>query len=357
MNIIEQLDNFSIAELEKLFQELFGKAPTSNNCLYLSRNIAYKSQENEAGGFPKPLAEKKTADALANFIFFNYLQIKCGYESYPYGGAQNDPLLSLIYQETSDTLQALLIDQKELIAMNVEKNEKGQIRCPSCLEKINKKAKICKICGEFINRWDRVTNKNFIPIIIGVCIGLISGIVTFHYASDIEERQQKEIRLAQEKRQNETTKLLLKEEFTHNYVNLQHLDEWLKKNRGYMEREVRIKGSLEQAGVVIIDLFNLNFKAWEAAKLNNPKFLIKLSKEDFQILQDYYFNLDRLQTMISHREAFRIANYGGAWYAQHIKTRDDNIMVKVKEMSNIIGRAGNYLFEEDWEARLGKLLW
>ncbi|HBG62057.1 MAG: hypothetical protein A2Y03_06660 [Omnitrophica WOR_2 bacterium GWF2_38_59] len=57
MNRIDELASFSITELEELFQKLLGKTSSSNNRLYLSRNIAYKLQEKESDGFPKKLAE------------------------------------------------------------------------------------------------------------------------------------------------------------------------------------------------------------------------------------------------------------------------------------------------------------
>lgn len=58
MNKIERLKNASSEELGHLYQELFNSPPSSINQLFVSRKIAYKLQENEAGGFPKDLAEK-----------------------------------------------------------------------------------------------------------------------------------------------------------------------------------------------------------------------------------------------------------------------------------------------------------
>jgi len=54
---INELKNASIEELSGFYRKLFDAPPSSTNRLYLSRNIAYKLQENEAGGFPKALAE------------------------------------------------------------------------------------------------------------------------------------------------------------------------------------------------------------------------------------------------------------------------------------------------------------
>lgn len=58
MNKIERLKNTSSEELGCLYQKLFNSSPSSINQLFVSRKIAHKLQEKEAGGFPKDLAEK-----------------------------------------------------------------------------------------------------------------------------------------------------------------------------------------------------------------------------------------------------------------------------------------------------------
>lgn len=57
MNDIEKLKNASNEELGSLYTKILGSPPSSINQLFLSRNIAYKIQENEAGCFPIKLAE------------------------------------------------------------------------------------------------------------------------------------------------------------------------------------------------------------------------------------------------------------------------------------------------------------
>ena len=56
MDQINDLKDASTKELIGLFRKLLGAPSSSTNRLYLSRNVAHKLQENEAGGFPKALA-------------------------------------------------------------------------------------------------------------------------------------------------------------------------------------------------------------------------------------------------------------------------------------------------------------
>lgn len=61
MQKIEELKKKSLKELLKLYEELFGQPSSSKHLIYLARQIAYKLQENEVGGFPKSLTQKITA--------------------------------------------------------------------------------------------------------------------------------------------------------------------------------------------------------------------------------------------------------------------------------------------------------
>lgn len=223
------------------------------------------------------------------------------------------------------------------------------MKCPLCFGELPGKVRKCQHCGDYVGFWNRVKNHYLIPVMVGVIIGAMS----FNYGQSVlrkENQKEKEERY-------EAIISFLQTEFDYNYHVLSHNDEWLKKNKGWLEKERRDKGSLQKATTVIIPLRTLKFIAWENAQYN-LNFLTKLDKNYRNKLIDFYFILEEIDTMIKDRESYRISNARKDWYALTVKNLDNNLMIPINNIEPIINEVGDLLYgKTKWKEGRRKFLW
>jgi len=228
-----------------------------------------------------------------------------------------------------------------------------QTICTEC-RKINADgAKRCRYCGHYFKFIDalkyNLRNTFFIGLLSGAAI-LLAGQAIERFDSTKRESKAEQL-------EHKRLTFLLQTEFDKNYFALAHNHEWIRKNRGALEKEERDKGSLQKADVVIIDLKPLKFLAWEYAQLNS-NFLEKINRNDRTRLVAFYSSLETIDTMIRNREAFRLSSKGKDWMALTIKNLDNNIEILIKEIEAIVFQVGDQLFgSDDWRNERRRLIW
>lgn len=214
--------------------------------------------------------------------------------------------------------------------------------CTECHKRLVLGAKRCGHCGYYVSRRDRVWHNILSPFVIGLLTGCI-----ILYAG----------KFLAEKSEYNKMKLLLQTEFDQNYFALAHNDEWLKKNKGWLGKEKREKGSLEFASVVLIDLKPLKLHAGDTVRANLV--FLKKTEEKFRTkITDLYSTLGHIDTMVRNREAYRLSNTNKRGAASHVEILDNNLMAKIKEIEPLVMEVGDYLFSSpEWKLERRKLLW
>ena len=169
-------------------------------------------------------------------------------------------------------------------------------KCPLCFEPIQKGAKACPHCGNFLHPVHRFWHKYFVPVIPSLIAGGVITLLSFYAGQSLERW-----RVFQEQQSyDRQIKVALAEEFFQDQATLAEMQEYIANNLN----------ALKEGLMVINPLLSLRMAVWEQVNYGHSGLLQVAGSAETARLRGFYSVLYRLNDMIRNREQFRLMREG-----------------------------------------------